>query len=128
MTRVTAGLVFAAALMGSAIAAQQPTSFNVFFDQNSEQLTPDAAQIVASAANTIRHTRNARIIVSTGNPRLGEGRFHSVQAALIADGVDSRRIVRANLVATPIAYDPVLADRVEIRLQSNLVLRTAMTE
>jgi len=126
MKRLTATLVFSAALLGSAFAAQ-PASYNVFFVSGSAQLTPDGNEIVASAANTIRHARNAKVIISAGDPRWGEARFHSVQAALVARGVDNSRIVRAGMAASPIVDNPVLLNRVEIRVQTNRPLETAMS-
>ncbi len=115
MKRVTVGLALLAALALPASAAT-PTSYNVFFAPRNAELTPDSSAIIASAAATIRHSRSGKVIISAGDPQYAEARFHTVQVALVADGVDATRIVRANLAATSIAYDALLANRVEIKL------------
>ena len=71
-------------------------TFVVFFDFNKSGLTPEAIQVVASAANTAKSTGRVRILV-TGhtdtvgsaafNQRLSVRRADSVKSQLVADGV-----------------------------------------
>jgi opacity protein-like surface antigen len=72
------------------------TTFIVFFDFNKSNLTPEAVQVVASAANTARSSGLVRILV-TGhtdtvgsaayNQRLSVRRAESVKSQLVADGL-----------------------------------------
>jgi len=72
------------------------TTFIVFFDFNKSNLTPEAMQVVASAANTARSTGMVRLLVTghtdtvgsaTYNQRLSVRRAESVKALLVADGL-----------------------------------------
>jgi OmpA-OmpF porin, OOP family len=72
------------------------TNYVVFFDFNRSDLTPEALQVVASAAATARSTGMVRIVVTghtdtvgsaSYNQRLSERRAWAVKSQLVADGV-----------------------------------------
>jgi outer membrane protein OmpA-like peptidoglycan-associated protein/opacity protein-like surface antigen len=73
-----------------------PTNYVVFFDFNKSDLTPEALQVVASAAATARSTGMVRIAITghtdtvgsaSYNQRLSERRALAVKSQLVADGV-----------------------------------------
>ena len=72
------------------------TNYVIFFDFNRADLTPEAMQVVASAAATARSTGMVRIAVTghtdtvgsaSYNQRLSERRALAVKSQLVADGV-----------------------------------------
>jgi OmpA-OmpF porin, OOP family len=72
------------------------TNYMVFFDFNKSDLTPEAMQVVASAAATAKSTGMVRIVVTghtdtvgsaSYNQRLSERRALAVKSQLVADGV-----------------------------------------
>jgi outer membrane protein OmpA-like peptidoglycan-associated protein len=98
--------------------------FNVFFHSGSTQLTPEASQIVDSAAISIKEGRPAKVIISAGaapgdNLRFAEARFKTVQTQLVARGVDPAILVRATLVEAPVELGPTADRRVEIKLMKD---------
>lgn len=95
--------------------------FNVFFHSGSAQLTPEASQIVDSAAISIKEGHPGKVIISAGsapgdNLRFAEARFNAVQAQLVAKGVDPAILARATLVESPVELGPMADRRVEIKL------------
>jgi outer membrane protein OmpA-like peptidoglycan-associated protein len=95
--------------------------FNVFFHSGTAELTPEAAQIVDSAAISIKEGHPGRVIISAGsapgdNLRFAEARFKTVQGQLVAKGVDPAILVRATLVESPVELGPTADRRVEIKL------------
>jgi OmpA-OmpF porin, OOP family len=72
------------------------TSYMVFFDFNRSDLTPEAMEVVASAAAAARSSGMVRIVVTghtdtvgsaSYNQRLSERRALAVKSQLVADGV-----------------------------------------
>jgi len=72
------------------------TNYVVFFDFNRSDLTPEAMQVVASAAATAKSTGMVRIVITghtdtvgsaSYNQRLSERRALAVRSQLVADGV-----------------------------------------
>jgi outer membrane protein OmpA-like peptidoglycan-associated protein len=95
--------------------------FNVFFHSGSAQLTPEAAEIVDSAAISIMEGHPDKVIVSAGsapgdNLQFAEARFKTVQGLLVAKGVDPAVLVRATLVESPVELGATADRRVEIKL------------
>ena len=73
-----------------------PTNYVVFFDFNRSDLTPEAMQVVASAASIARSRGMVRIVITghtdtvgsaSYNLRLSERRAQAVKSQLVADGV-----------------------------------------
>jgi hypothetical protein len=103
-----------------------PPVYVVFFPDHSTDLTKNGQKIVSDVAEAARMT-GARIIQLTGpstkiapgyDPSLAEPRIHTIELALIADGVAEKRLVRASETTdgVDVKSDPSGAQRVEIRL------------
>lgn len=117
-------IVIAAAMFLAACSTMgmggQPV-FHVFFHTGSAELTPEAAEIVDSAALSIAHGHPKAVIISAGaapgdNLAFAEARFKTVQATLVAKGVNPAIIARATLVELPAELGPMADRRVEIKL------------
>lgn len=114
---VTALLVTACTTFGH----HSPPVFNVFFHSGSADLTPEAAQIVDAAAISIGEDHPGTVVISAGaapgdNLKFAEARFKTVQAVLVAKGVNSAIIARATLTELPVELGPTADRRVEIKL------------
>jgi len=111
--------------------APAPRTFQVFFDFNSTEITPEAARIIMQAADEARRN-NVRLVVATGhadrsgttdyNQRLSERRAAVIRAALSREGVTgniqtSGRGESDPLVATDDGVREPRNRRVEIVLQ-----------
>ncbi|HEX3673757.1 MAG TPA: hypothetical protein VHU87_05740 [Rhizomicrobium sp.] len=106
--------------------SRPPAVFVVFFPDHSTTLTADGQKIVGDAATaarihgdeTIQLTGPSTKVAPGYDPRFAEPRIHAVEAALIADGIDQSRLVRASETTDGINVksDPSGAQRVEIRL------------
>jgi hypothetical protein len=97
-----------------------PTTFMVFFQEKSIDLTPDAASIVKSAADAIRRQHPAAVTIAAGvapggNMELSQPRFAAVRQKLVDDGVDESLIARAAIFDPKLDTGPA-RQRVEIRL------------
>jgi len=84
------------------VVTQQARSYLVFFDFDSSRLTPEAKQIVASAAADALQGKTTRIDVTGHTDRSGSDRYNqalsvrraeSVRRELVADGVADSLIV-----------------------------------
>jgi len=95
MKRMALGFALTACLVPG---NSRPTDkLQCFLRSQQRAADADASAIVAIAAHAVRREDAGRIIISAGDPRFAEARFHSVQTALIAGGVNADRIARANL-------------------------------
>jgi len=95
-----------------------PTTFIVFFQEKSTDLTPDAMSIVKSAADAIRKQRPATVAIAAGvasNMEMSQPRFAAVRKALIDDGVSEDLIARSAIADPKLDTGPA-RQRVEIRL------------
>jgi outer membrane protein OmpA-like peptidoglycan-associated protein len=108
---------------GGSASAEAPSRFILFFSSDSATLTPEARRIVDNAAGRIRDAHPRKVMVATGaakDPGLSEPRFQAVRSALIADGVATDMIVRAEEPGPALAEtDSYLSggdERVEITL------------
>jgi outer membrane protein OmpA-like peptidoglycan-associated protein len=115
---IVAAIVFAGC---STFGHRSEPVFNVFFHSGSAQLTPEAAQIVDSAAISIKEGHPGRVMVSAGsapgdNLQFAEARFKTVQGQLVAKGVDPAILIRATIVESPVELGPTADRRVEIKL------------
>jgi hypothetical protein len=111
MTRLLAGLLFAALLAPAAYAQQstmpmsgqtEPGRFMVFFDTGRATLSPEATRVIAEAAQSYQQTSAAQIEVTghtdtvgsaASNLELSERRADAVASELIRDGVPATDIV-----------------------------------
>jgi outer membrane protein OmpA-like peptidoglycan-associated protein len=98
----------------------QPTTFIVFFPVKSADLTPDAADIVKTAAAEIRRQHPATVAIAAGvaaggNMEMSQPRFAAVRKLLIDDGVDENIIARSAIADPKLDTGPA-RQRVEIRL------------
>jgi len=103
-----------------------PPVYVVFFPDHSTDLTKNGQKIVSDVAQAAKMS-GARIVQLTGpstqiapgyDPSLAEPRIHTIELALIADGVAEKRLVRASETTdgVNVKSDPSGAQRVEIRL------------
>jgi OOP family OmpA-OmpF porin len=79
----------------------EPRQYNVYFDFDKYNLTPEAQQIVESVAGSVQRDDSARIDLvgkadragtDAYNMKLSERRANTVRDALVADGVSADRI------------------------------------
>lgn len=124
-------LAFSAALLllgcGSLdFLSNEPPVYVVFFPDRETALTPDGKNIVDHVAAAAR-VNSAEMIQITGprtdvapgyDPSLAEPRIHTVEQALVDEGIDRSRFIRASLSTGDLNVnaDPSGARRVEIRL------------
>jgi outer membrane protein OmpA-like peptidoglycan-associated protein len=97
-----------------------PTTFIVFFQDKSADLTPDGASIVNSAAAAIRRQHPATVAIAAGvapggNMEMSQPRFAAVRKQLVAEGVDEDIIARSAIADPKLDTGPA-RQRVEIRL------------
>ncbi|HEX4860015.1 MAG TPA: hypothetical protein VFV07_02180 [Rhizomicrobium sp.] len=97
-----------------------PTTFIVFFQDKSTDLTPDAASIVKSAADAIHRQHPATVAIAAGvapggNMEMSQPRFAAVRKALVDDGIDEDIIARSAIADPKLDTGPA-RQRVEIRL------------
>ena len=97
-----------------------PTTFIVFFQDKSTDLTPDAVSIVKSAADAIRRQHPATVqiaagVAAGGNMEMSQPRFAAVRKQLVDDGVDEDVIARSAIPDPKLDTGPA-RQRVEIRL------------
>jgi outer membrane protein OmpA-like peptidoglycan-associated protein len=95
-----------------------PTTFIVFFQEKSTDLSPDAMSIVKSAADAVRKQHPATVAIAAGvasNMELSQPRFAAVRKALIDDGMPEDLIARS-AIADPKLDTGTARQRVEIRL------------
>jgi len=97
-----------------------PTTFIVFFQDKSTDLTPDAASIVKSAADAVHKQHPATVAIAAGvapggNMEMSQPRFVAVRKALVDDGVDENIIARSAIADPKLDTGPA-RQRVEIRL------------
>lgn len=96
-----------AAVAAAAVpAALEATTFLTFFDLNSSELSPEATETVAQAANFAMANPDTMIMVTgftdtTGSPqynlRLSERRAEAVATAMVSSGIDAARMVTEGL-------------------------------
>ncbi len=95
-----------------------PTTFIVFFQDKSPDLSPDAMSIVKSAADAVRRQHPATVAIAAGvasNMEMSQPRFAAVRKALIDDGV-SEDVIARSAIADPKLDTGPARQRVEIRL------------
>ena len=97
-----------------------PTTFIVFFPEKSATLTPDATDIVKTAAAAIRKQHPATVqiaagVAAGGNMEMSQPRFAAVRKLLVDDGVDENTIARSAIPDPKLDTGPA-RQRVEIRL------------
>jgi outer membrane protein OmpA-like peptidoglycan-associated protein len=97
-----------------------PTTFIVFFPEKSADLTPDAADIVKTAAGQVKKQHPATVQIAAGvapggNMEMSQPRFAAVRKLLVEDGVDEDRIARSAIADPKLDTGPA-RQRVEIRL------------
>jgi outer membrane protein OmpA-like peptidoglycan-associated protein len=102
--------------------AAGPQLFVVYFQTGAATLTPDATQIVATAAAAARERTPSKLIVeghadggTTNDAALADQRALAVMAALTGDGVDATAIEK-NQGAPAAGVTGVDAHQVTIRL------------
>ena len=102
-----------------------PKTYILFFHRWSPALTPEAKEIVDQASAKVKETRPSTVTVagytdSDGSAadlqRLAEGRVKTVQAAMIADGVDPKLFLGIPLGAPDDTAGMAGDRRIEIRL------------
>jgi len=113
-------LIQTAVLVIAAGCAAEPTQshlFDVFFESNKANLTPDAREIVDQVASATHSEQPSRIVVSGeatgGTPRdakLASERADAVVQALVAAKVDPSLIDKEAALVTPAA--PTVVDRI----------------
>lgn len=119
-------VLFALCLSACAlIHPNRPANYIVFFRYDSAELDSAARQIVdraAAAAKTMPATRieiAGYLDSATAAPtsrHLSEPRFRAVEQALVADGIDQKLLVRAQLADTETALPDTADRRIEIWL------------
>ena len=97
-----------------------PKVFIVFFPANSAALTPDASDIVKTAAAAIRRQHPAAVQIAAGvapggNMEMSQPRFAAVHKLLVDDGVPDDIIARSAIPDPKLDTGPA-RQRVEIRL------------
>jgi outer membrane protein OmpA-like peptidoglycan-associated protein len=105
--------------------APAPQTYLLFFHQWSPALTPEAKAIVDQASAKVKETGPSTVTVAgytdndgsaADNKRLAEGRVKTVQAAMIADGVDPKLFLSIPLGAPDDTAGMTGDRRIEIRL------------
>jgi outer membrane protein OmpA-like peptidoglycan-associated protein len=106
-------------------APMMPVVLELFFPASSAELTPDAKAIVDQAASKVREQPPSTVTVAgysaaNGMPdrqkEMAEKRVQAVSAALVADGVDPKLILRIPLGDADDNAGSTGDRRVEIRL------------
>ena len=128
----TPAVAIAAPAPAPAPAPEPKRAFQVFFDFNKSDITPDAASIIQQAATTVVAGHLAKIDVightdtvgsARYNQKLSERRAAAVKAELIRDGVGARTISTVGvgksglLVPTPDGAREPQNRRAEVELQ-----------
>lgn len=118
---LTIGLMLAAC---TTAPQSPPAAYVVFFANNSTALPPDGATIIASAAADARSHADKMVEVAGPSTKIAPGydagmaetRISAVEHALIAAGVDQKRLVRTSLTTGDLKGGSTGAERVEIRV------------
>lgn len=74
----------------ASLAAQH--RFNIYFDVAKSDLTPEAQQVIARAADEANRNASTKIVVVAPETDAKGHRANTVQAALVASGVSPERI------------------------------------
>ena len=123
--RWLAALTIGLALAACTTAQQSPpAAYVVFFSNNSTAIPPDGATIIAGAAADARAHGDKSVAVAGPSTKIGPGydpglaepRIAAVEHALVAAGVDQKRLVRTSLTTGDLKVGSTGAQRVEIRL------------
>jgi hypothetical protein len=122
--KIAIALACAAALAGCTTVHDfvygPPTTFIVFFPEKSADLTPDAVDIVKTAAAEIARQHPATVQIAAGvapggNMEMSQPRFAAVRKRLVDDGVAQDLIARSAIPDPKLDTGPA-RQRVEIRL------------
>jgi hypothetical protein len=103
-----------------------PPVYVVFFPDHSTALTGDGKKIVDDVASTAKMSGTKMIEIAGPetkvapgyDPSFAQARIHTVEATLVADGIDAKRLVHTSLTTGDlnVKADPSGAQRVELRL------------
>ena len=106
-------LILLAACNAKPPAPAPPKQFDIFFEVGSARLTPEAQQVVDTAAATVRDTKPSSVVVegqadgvAPKDAQLADQRATTVTNALKAAGVDPTKVAQHAALALPANTDP----------------------